>query len=73
MTDDLCPHCKVEYPPRPNIHVCADRDRWTDEEREEWRKIAQRRWPGTEQPKPPSTRVMADRGLYAAADKAAQQ
>lgn len=37
-SDFACPHCGVQYD--KGVHLCKDHDRWTREERDEWRRIA---------------------------------
>ncbi len=40
-----CPHCLVEYDYDNEVHVCADREAWTQAERDERRAQAKRRHP----------------------------
>lgn len=52
-----CPHCaEVHGPQNP---MCADRERWTDAEKDAWREQTRRVYPWMQFA--PSSRVMADR------------
>lgn len=55
-----CPHCGGDRPDPPaKVHVCADREPWTQAERDEWRAEARRRSPWLKFS--PSTAVLGDR------------
>ena len=71
MADTIpCPHCGEPSFTRP-AHVCADKEPWTQEERDEWRTIARRLDPRIQFA--PSTAVMQDRfGARNRADKLAE-